>query len=192
MFNILKKEPKNSNSNLLSKNLPLVVLDNKWHEIFFSFDKTPEIIKLEKEINDLIKEQSSLVQETKKLVKNKSKVMESIISNINDETKKTSSKKILDEISIKLSFNEDRLSIIPNKIKELNVKIIELTVYECKKNISLSKKELDFLEAKIISYREELKNMICRTEDLKESMKNSYFYLHNVLGVDVMKEYDFD
>ena len=41
---------------LVGKNVPTLTLDNKWHKLMDEVGKTPEISRLEDQLNDLVKE----------------------------------------------------------------------------------------------------------------------------------------
>ena len=62
------------------KKIPIVTLDHKWHKIFGITEKPKEISALEKELNELLKRQGKLTTESKDIKRLKSKLMNEIVS----------------------------------------------------------------------------------------------------------------
>ena len=66
---------------LKNKQIPVLVLDPKWHELFPDFRKTDKIKKLEEHLLDLIKQQGQSSNDLKEYEKAKKVVMENIVNN---------------------------------------------------------------------------------------------------------------
>ena len=67
---------------LKNKQIPVLVLDPKWHELFPDFRKTDKIKKLEEHLLDLIKQQGQSSNDLKEYEKAKKVVMENIVNNM--------------------------------------------------------------------------------------------------------------
>ena len=83
------------------KEIPLLPLDNKWHQLFTQTEPSTKILRLEKQLNKLIQRRGKLNTETKEIRKVKKKLMEEIVlaadelnQGVNEEInqKKTGSK----------------------------------------------------------------------------------------------------
>ena len=67
---------------LADKQVPILVLDEKWHRLFAVHGKPDEIHETENELNALLARQGKLNEELKQLKKVKKQLMESIVANM--------------------------------------------------------------------------------------------------------------
>ena len=65
--------------NVAYKQLPIVILDERWHRLFPEKDKSPEVKRLEKNLGTLLKRQGQITNDLKALRKIKSDIMKEII-----------------------------------------------------------------------------------------------------------------
>ena len=101
---------------LSNKNIPILVLDQKWHRLFAIHGKTDEIKEAETEVSELLALQGKINNELKKLKKIKSQLMDDIVQNMEDENdnsaerdqKRQENKKLIDEVNEKIDEDEDR------------------------------------------------------------------------------------
>lgn len=182
------------------KQIPIITLDPKWHELFPNDAKTPVIRQLEKKLTDLLKQQGKLVNELKDMKKLKMKLMNQIVANMGegataeDEKKKGKkqevSQKMILEINDQMEEKNDELMDIPYKIREVN----ELLVIECLKYwYSLLKNntsDIQKLDEWIMTTREELKQRLLLKQEKVEINEKVYSYMHNLLGHDVINKFD--
>ena len=83
---------------LKGKKIPILVLDQRWHKLFPGGKKPADIQVLEKELNELLKEQGKRVNTIKGLKTGKKKLMDAIVSGMNEENsdkKKNKQQKLL-------------------------------------------------------------------------------------------------
>lgn len=71
---------------LADKQVPILVLDEKWHRLFAVHGKPDEIHETENELNALLARQGKLNEELKQLKKVKKQLMESIVANMDGTT----------------------------------------------------------------------------------------------------------
>ena len=64
---------------LEGKNIPILTLDNKWHQLFVRIEKTETIIAVENELNELLRRQGKLNSELKEIKALKKKLMDDIM-----------------------------------------------------------------------------------------------------------------
>lgn len=186
-------------NSLKNKKIPILTLDNRWHELFPEYDKPPVIKELEKSINELIKEQGKLVNDMKDMKKLKKKLMEEIVANMetNDGAdsklkakKLDKSQKFIKEINEKMKDSEDKLGDIPYTIKELNEKLMVESMKICYGRMKDNGSEIKKLSEWIIKVREELKQNILIKQDLEVKNNSIYSYMHDMLGAEVMQMFD--
>ena len=65
---------------LKNKKLPILTLDNKWHQLFTQHNQNKEVMQLAEELNELVAKQGGLNNEIKDIRRLKSKLMEEIVS----------------------------------------------------------------------------------------------------------------
>ena len=64
--------------------IPIVTLDNKWHKIWTMIEKPGSVKKDEKVLNDLLRRQGKLGCELKDIKKLKKKLMDEIVSSMDE------------------------------------------------------------------------------------------------------------
>ena len=69
-----------------NKQVPLLVLDQKWHRLFAVHGKTEEIKEAEGTINALLARQGKLNSELKEYKKLKGKLMDNIVQNMDESS----------------------------------------------------------------------------------------------------------
>lgn len=182
------------------KKIPIITLDQKWHELFPNDAKTPAIRQLEKKLNDLLKQQGKLVNDIKDMKKLKMKLMNQIVASmgegatIEEERKKGKkqevSQKMILEINEKLEAKNDELMDIPYKIRDMN----ERLVIECLKYwytlLEANTSDIQKLDKWILSAREEIKRKLILKQEKEEVNEKVYSYMHNILGHDIIDKFD--
>ena len=66
-------------SALQGKSIPILTLDNKWHQLFTQTEMTPEIEAFADELNTLVERDGRLRSETKNIKKLKKKLLNEIV-----------------------------------------------------------------------------------------------------------------
>jgi predicted nucleic acid-binding Zn-ribbon protein len=195
-----KRDKKDNFSNIVkNKKLPILTLDNRWHELFTEGQKTPEIAELEQEVNNLLKKQGKLVNDIKDMKKLKSNLLKDIMENMdvsNDvlgrakEKKLDKNKQFINELNDKIEKSMDELAELPYQIKEVNERLMAESIncfYDC---LDMNKTELKEVAAWITEIREELKKKILIKQDLEAKNSKIYTYMHDIFGVELMELFD--
>ena len=113
------------------KKLPILVLDERWYKLFPGGVKPEEVKTLEKKCNELLKEQGKLVNEIKDLRRGKKKLMDAIVSGMNEaenDRKKEKQKKLLIETKQKIEEESDRLMEVPYEIRKTNEELLVVSI----------------------------------------------------------------
>ncbi|WP_058486263.1 hypothetical protein [Defluviitalea phaphyphila] len=184
---------------LRKNNVPILILDNVWHNIFPPEKKTKKILKLEERLNDLLKEQGKLNNDLKGYIKLKKNLMDRILeltteafTNENEMAKKEmerNQKNIL-EINRKTEEIQKRLEIIPQEIQETNGTLLEESVKICYKDMKEHQEILNELNIWIENTRNILKKKIAEKTEREEKVTQIYSYLHDLVGPDVLEYLD--
>ena len=183
---------------LSNKNIPILVLDQKWHRLFAIHGKTDEIKEAETEVSELLALQGKINNELKKLKKIKSQLMDDIVQNMDDENDKSAerekkrqeNKKLIDEVNEKIAEEEDRLLEIPKEIKDANERLMILSMDYFYSKIRVNHTEAQEIEEWIAQVRIDLKKNIIRKQNRTINNKEIYSYLHDIFGAEVLDLFD--
>jgi len=195
-----KKEPLLFDKKVLRKNdISLIIVDERWNALFKQCNKTKKILKLEQKLKDLLKQQARLMTEKQEISLPKKEHMEKILQLADENYQKEhptaseemyqSQQKII-EINRRLEQIEEEILSIPDKIKEANLALLEVTANEIYLQFKKAKKRIDELESEIEVQKEKLKHMISEKEGLNELVENVYSYFHDLLGREELEKLD--
>lgn len=182
------------------KEIPLLVLDNKWHQLFTQTQPSPKIQRLESQLNKLLQKQGKLNTEIKELRKVKKKLMEEIVNAVNElglgiEEKKNNkkidaNKRLVVECGEKLEADKRELETLPKQIDELNRQLMLATMDVCYKRIKENTDEIEEITQWINHVRVELKKNVVRKQEKEDANKQLYAYMHDIFGAEVLEIFD--
>ena len=161
---------------LKGKKIPILVLDQRWHKLFPGGEKPAEIQALEKELNELLKEQGKRVNTIKGLKTGKKKLMDAIVSGMNEENsdkKKEKQQKLLLETKERIETESERLLDLPYEIKNANERLLVTGIRYCYDKWKNRSEELADLSDEIDIMREQLKAKVAYKVDLEESIDST-------------------
>ncbi|HOA96362.1 hypothetical protein [Acetivibrio saccincola] len=113
-------------------------MDERWNSLFKNIEKTERIIKLERELIELLKEEVRLNSEYKDISAQKSKCLKRIMEltpkvfEENDEKARMEMEeceKNIKEINKRFKEIERELETIPDRIKDKNLELLESVVF---------------------------------------------------------------
>lgn len=185
---------------LEGKNIPILTLDNKWHQLFVRIEKTETIIAVENELNELLRRQGKLNSELKEIKALKKKLMDDIMvsadildkdpNNKKEEKKLEESKRLLNDCNTKMEEDEDELIDLPRTIYKKNQELMLATMEICYDEIHENAKEIEEISAWILEMRKELKKKIIRKQEGELKNKELYAYMHDIFGPSVIELFD--
>lgn len=185
---------------LEGKNIPILTLDNKWHQLFVRIEKTETIIAVENELNELLRRQGKLNSELKEIKALKKKLMDDIMvsadildkdpNNKKEEKKLEESKRLLNDCNTKMEEDEDELIDLPRSIYKKNQELMLATMEICYDEIHENAKEIEEISAWILEMRKELKKKIIRKQEGELKNKELYAYMHDIFGPSVIELFD--
>ncbi|MFU0826845.1 MAG: Plasmid recombination enzyme [Lachnoclostridium sp.] len=181
------------------KKVPILTLDERWHEIFPEYDKPAHIEEIEKKLNKLIKKQGKLITDLNEMKKLKMKLMQDIVNNMDvsdteigrvKAKKLDRNQKLIKEINEKITYIEDELEKLPYQIKTVNEKLIVESAKVCYARLNRNNEKVSEISRWVEKARKELKEKILEKQDME--MKNTaiYSYMHDVLGPELLQELD--
>lgn len=185
---------------LVGRKIPILTLDNKWHQLFSQSDYTSEIKRMEGELNDLIKRQGKVSDENREIKKLKKKLMDEIVvvadelvrdpSSKKLEKKQDECKRLLQECNEKLEANEEEMVELPGQVNRLNKKLMLATMEVCYRKLHKDTEELNEIEEWISGIRRELKKKIIRKQEKEARIHRLYSFMHDIFGADVIELFD--
>ena len=185
---------------LIGRKIPILTLDDKWYRLFTQSEYTPEIRRMEGELNDLIKRQGKVSDENREIKKLKKKLMDEIVVLADELVRDPSSKKLekrqdeckrlLTECNEKLDANEEEMVELPRQVNQINKKLMLATMEVCYRKLHKNTEELEQIDGWINKVRRELKKKIIRKQE-KEAMNHQlYSYMHDIFGAEVIELFD--
>lgn len=184
---------------LAGKRIPLLTLDNKWHQLFTQQECTDEIRDMECELNGLLKRQGKVNEKKREIRKLKKKLMDEIVllademeggATLRLEKEMETHKRLVAECNDKLKECDEEMLELPGQIVQLNNRLMLETMEICYRKLHKNTEELEEIEEWIRNIRRELKKKVVRKQE-KEMMNHQlYSYMHDIFGADVIEIFD--
>ena len=185
---------------LIGTKVPLLVLDQKWHRLFAIHGKTDQIREIETQLDRYLAEQGQCNNDLEDLKKLKSKLMSNIVQNMDGTTEIADSvsrqkkldddKRMIDEINEKVENLEDRLLELPKLINETNESLMLMSMDYFSEKIITNREESKEIEKWISGIRIELKKNIIKKQNRDINNREIYAYLHDIFGAEVLDLFD--
>lgn len=181
------------------KKIPILPLDNRWHQLFPDNLKTPRIKKLEKEVMNLVKRESGVSREIKNLVGLKKKLMKEIVDNMEEtdneneklrQKKLDASRKLIEDINNKNTELENEKYQLPYRLMKVNEELLMESIEKCYNRLSNNEMQIEALGEWIEKTRIQLKRNVVIKQDKTDENNNIYGYMHDMLGHEVMEIFD--
>ena len=186
-------------SALSEKKIPILTLDNKWHQLFTQQECTDEIRDMECELNGLLKRQGKVNEKKREIRKLKKKLMDEIVllademeggATLRLEKEMETHKRLVAECNDKLKECDEEMLELPGQIVQLNNRLMLETMEICYRKLHKNTEELEEIEEWISNIRRELKKKVVRKQE-KEMMNHQlYSYMHDIFGADVIEIFD--
>ena len=196
-----KKQEKSYSEYIDIKKVPILPLDNRWHQLFPDNDKPANIRKLEKEVMAIVKREGGINRELKKLSVTKKNLMNQIVANMNEasdedekmrQKKMATSQKLIMDIKKKTVDLEDEKYELPYRLLELNEQLLVASIEICYNKININQQKIAYLNEWIENTRNELKKNVIIRQEMQENNNNIYSYMHDILGPRFMEVFDED
>lgn len=185
---------------LTDKQIPVLVLDQKWHRLFAVHGKPEEIRQTESDLNALLARQGKLNEDLKQLKKVKKQLMESIVVNMDGTTsqhldaqrekKLDEDKRLIDETNAKMEETEDELLEIPKQIRDTNRTLMLQSMGYFYEKIRVNYQESQEIDDWIKQVRIDLKKNIIRKQNRDINNREIYAYLHDIFGPSILDLFD--
>lgn len=186
------------NNILREKNVPILILDQKWLSLFPEKKKTAQIKKLEEELKELLKRQGKVNADLKNMKKVRDKITQDVLDSVDDshisekerQKRQDTNKRLIMEAKEKMEELEDEALDIPRLIKQANIALAMESVSVCFERINKNQEDIEILGEWIEQTREKLKKRIIIKQDKESANEEMYTYLHDILGASAMQAFD--
>ncbi|ADL33946.1 hypothetical protein bpr_I1207 [Butyrivibrio proteoclasticus B316] len=187
-------------SALQGKSIPILTLDNKWHQLFTQTEMTPEIESLADELNSLVEKDGKLRSQTKDIKKLKKKLLGEIVPlrdkanklgnapNIEKEISERT--RLINECNDKLDSHQDELLDLSKQIYDIDYKLMLETMKVCYERLHDNTEDIKALDEWIKRARIELKKNVIRLQESEMENYNLYSYMHQIFGPEVVDLFD--
>lgn len=199
MDKLFKKIKVDLDYDLLIKNRLTILTENsEWMENFDGL-QNKEIVRDKEELKSLLKLERESHSSLEKLKTEKKRIIARIIT-LSDEINnknKVSDIVLLDEAQSKLNDLNDEidditfeLEMMPKRIREANLKLLESTVEYAYSELTEREEKLEKINQDLESLREQLRRYIVEKFEHEEKINKLYSFLHNTLGNEKANELD--
>ena len=181
------------------KKIPILTLDERWHEIFPDYDKPAHLREIETRLYELIKQQGKMATDMKDMKNLKTKLMQEIIAHMDvsdTEAGKLKAKKLdrnqklIKELSEKMNKAEDELIKLPYQIKAVNEQLIIESAKVCYERLDRNNEKTAEISRWVAKVRDELKDKILEKQDMELKSTAIYSYMHDMLGPELLQDLD--
>ena len=187
-------------SALQGKSIPILTLDNKWHQLFTQTEMTPEIEQLADELNSLVEKDGKLRSQTKDIKKLKKKLLSEIVP-LRDKANKAGNSaaiekeisertRLINECNDKLDSHQDELLDLSKQIYDIDYKLMVETMKVCYERLHDNTSDIKSLDEWITRARIELKKNVIRLQEAEMENYNLYSYMHQIFGPEVVEIFD--
>lgn len=184
---------------LQNRQIPLLPLDARWHELFPDFRKTSRIKALENRLNKLIQKQGQTNNDLKEYEKAKKVLMKNIVDNMTDghevdspirSMKQDRNQKLLADLKDKREKAEQLVCELPTEIEQANRELLVECMRVCYQELMDNTHEIEAINEWVKATRERLKDEILKKQDMEMRNTQMYKYMHNLLGAEVVEIFD--
>lgn len=180
--------------------VPNVLLDPKWHQLFDGRKKPQKVKELETKLNELMKRQGKLNNELKDLRKLKGKLMDEIVDHMDIVQKNPDNKQVkkkmdgnqqmIKEINEKIDEEEEELMDLPRQIRENNQELMIESMISCYSFMHKNSDDIFAIDEWVNKVRAELKKNLVIKQEREAKNLQIYKYMHNIIGAQVLDVFD--
>lgn len=186
---------------LAGKKIPVLTLDNKWHQLFTQAQTEipAEVRRGEEKLNELLKRQGKLNTESKEIRKLKKRLMAEIMELADSaggnpgaaaEKKMEENRRLISECNEKLEDYARELKLLPEEIDKINYRLMLITMDICYQRIAENTREIDGIDEWVKGIRVEIKKKLIRKGENEKTVFDLYSYMHDIFGAEVIEIFD--
>ena len=199
-MSLVSRSEKKFQPALKGKKIPILTLDNKWHLLFKQKGKPAQVEKTATELNELLVRQGQVNTQVKKVKALKKQLMGGIMvaademnsgkTGSKQEKKLKESKRLIEDCNQKLENLEDEQLDLPRLIEDKNYDLMLQTMEECYITLEENTSQIQQIDEWVKQIRIELKKRLVQKQEMEETNRNLYAYMHDIFGSDVIELFD--
>lgn len=185
---------------LKGKQVPILVLDQKWHQLFEPIGKPPRIKRAEEKVNKLLAKQGKVNQDIKELTALKQKLMDNIMQNMQgaetqnadtlSEKRLKADRRLIDDVNRKLQDANAQNTELPEKLRQANENLMLETMQFCYQTMQSNSAVIEQISKWLAETHEKVRKNVNEKETLESVNEHLYSYLHDIFGADVINIFD--
>ncbi len=188
-------EKKDFSQLIKAAKIPILILDQKWHQLFLVNGKPEEIEEKEQELNELLQKEARCKQDIKDYKKVKQNLMDGIVAGMDDSSEQRTidveeKKRLIDDANAKIDELEDMLLEIPRQIRETNEALMVMTADYCYDNFRKNTEKINEISSWIKQVRHDLKVNVVKKQNREINTRQMYAYMHDVFGPQATNLFD--
>lgn len=179
--------------------IPVLTLDNKWHQLFTQMKPNKRLKRLEEKLNELLKRQGKANTDIKEIRKLKKRLLQEIMDNAEEaavennpkaQKKAEENRRLVKECNEKIQEYEDELLELPKEIDKVNYELMLATMEVCYERLKNNEREIEEITKWAAEIRTELKEKLVHKQDMESMNQELYSYMHDIFGADVINLFD--
>lgn len=179
--------------------IPVLTLDNKWHQLFTQMKPNKRLKRLEEKLNELLKRQGKANTDIKEIRKLKKRLLQEIMDNAEEaavennpkaQKKAEENRRLVKECNEKIQEYEDELLELPKEIDKVNYELMLATMEVCYERLKNNEREIEEITKWATEIRTELKEKLVHKQDMESMNQELYSYMHDIFGADVINLFD--
>lgn len=185
--------------NIVKRNkIPILIYVPEWIQLF-SGNKSRSMQKIITALEELIERKKECDSELNRLEKRKKTVMNKILylsKDINENNDKTALSKMAEaekeiiEINKKVPKLLEEMESIPDRINDMNTRLLKETIKRVYELINESRSESEKCQEQVNEIRHKLAELIQKKVDMDERVNKLYSFVHGMIGADEMESLD--
>lgn len=178
------------------RDIPILILDERYNIVMPDKDKTPRIRKLEARVSSILKKQGKVTNEIKELRQLKQRLVQKIVDNMDGDGDKhhkatmNKAQKLMQDAKERLEALEDQELDIPRELRDANLELLMEFVQVNYERLNSNREDIELLDKWISDTRVELKKRLLIKQDKEMKNTNIYAYMHDLLGPDLIDLFD--
>ena len=185
---------------LEGKKIPILVLDQKWHQLFDVVEKPSRIKRAEEKVNKLLAKQGKVNDDIKELTALKQKLMDNVMQNMQGseaenrdtlpERRLKADSRLIDDVNKKLDDAKNLNATLPKKLEEANKTLMLETMQFCYHTMQDNGKVIKEIAEWLEKTREQAKINAMEKANRESVNKQLYSYLLNIFGANIINIFD--
>lgn len=177
--------------------VPILTIDERWYTLIPENEKSDEIKRLEKRVNEYLKRQGQVNNDLKEVKKIKKQLIQDVVDNMESDDNNPKKRKkmeqnhrLIQESKDKIAQLENEALDVPRFLEEANLELLVATVRYCYERINTNKEDIEILDKWINETRIKLKKNLLIKQDKETRNNKVYGCMHDILGREIMISLD--